>query len=199
MNKLMKMATVVVGVGAMLNFAGCGKNAAKLTPQEELAAAFASVDAACSKFGAQPLVGTEMIAKAKAMPTEQATAELAKIKNTVKLFKEYATELSDVNNMVSKAIGKPLVENGSDAYSKLEDFMHGDDAKRSEIVSAMKQSKMKGQEYLKLVSDLNALLKKMGGNAYDNDKIAEFFSSSAERQDCEIAGIKEIIAGLKNR
>lgn len=38
MNKLMKMATIVAGVGAMLNFAGCGGDSAKASAMEKVKA-----------------------------------------------------------------------------------------------------------------------------------------------------------------
>ena len=199
MNKLIKSAMMMASVGAMLCIVGCGKEAAKLTPQEEMLAMFQSVNDECAKLGAKPLVDTESIAKAKTLTQEQATAELAKLKPMFALFTEYAAALAEVNEMFKKATGTPYFKDGSEAYARLEDFTHGDDAKRKEKLNALKMSKEKGQAFFKLVAELNDLLKKTGGSRYDDYKIKSFFSDSEEDQNREIDSLKKLIQRLKNR
>jgi len=111
MNKMIKMATIVAGVGAMLSFAGCGEK----DPAKKAANAFRELNSVVADSGLSKdaIVGADEITalesgKLSAEELKGAIEMSEKIAPSLGMFKKYVAALKEVKSLDS-TICKDLI------------------------------------------------------------------------------------------
>lgn len=112
MNKLIKMATMVVGVGIMLGLTGCSQ-----APREEYIALEAKINELLTQIEASPFRTTEAMTKyIDTLKPEELVKELEDQRARYAAFKEYISLAVKANNL-AKAKGGSSCVRGSEAYA----------------------------------------------------------------------------------
>ena len=102
MNKMIKVATMVAGIGAMLNIVGCGEK----DPAKEVAATFREVNATLTNAGFEPIVPEDGIAPlengvVKPEELKEVLEQKAKLDACMPMFKKYVSILKEVKSIDS--------------------------------------------------------------------------------------------------
>jgi len=171
MNKLIKMATIVAGIGAMLSFAGCGdssngedakkKVTEKLTPLQEFVANAREVGdlykQANSKLGEEALKG--MADEAEKLPAEEFK----------KIYSEWMPRYNNIKAYLMLAIkAKNLADDLENAYKvptgrirqlgfdkrEIEEVLKFDSEKQLKAIEKMKVTIVELEKYKKQLQSL---------------------------------------------
>jgi hypothetical protein len=207
MNKLTMMTTIVAGVGAILNIAGCGEAATEssakpsASPAEEMVAYGRKVNAELAKHGADPMISETEIAQIYTRPVEEYSKELEMIRGAFPALQRYSSCVKEINELSEKASGRPILN--KDSISEMfENFICKSNDGRQELLDAVQSVIPQFKVYTSLIREINDLSVKLGGNPYLNeDRAAEIFEAfikkSSEDRQSKISEAQDVLKRLK--
>jgi len=149
MNKMIKMATIVAGVGAMLSFAGCGEK----DPAKKAANIFREMNSVVAASGLTkdlPMPESRVAALENGTLTEEEKKGLLniseKVASSMGLFKRYVAALKEVKSLDS-TICKDLI---SDLYciDRAEEFFSATPDQQKQAVEKV-EKKLEQLKHLK--------------------------------------------------
>lgn len=214
MKRLIKTATLVASVGAMLCFVGCGESnntsttSAKtstpkaLSPREEMVEFSRKVNAELAKHGAEPMISDAQIAELETKQLEQEELDaLVKIRSTFPVLQKYSSVLKEINDLCEQSAGKPIFKK-DDISGKFGEFFEKSDAEQQQLVDALQSVPSQLKVYSSVIKEVNALSEKLGGHPWvDKGDLVKTFNRFIEKsfddRQSDIDEAKDILKRLK--